>query len=75
MARLAKSNFTLSEKNESSDAGWLCVRRRRRRRMDEELLPGLENNSLATETEETHEVQRTDNQKNTAGKMSKLEYP
>ena len=43
--------------------------------MDEELLPGLENNSLATETEETHEVQRTDNQKNTAGKMSKLEYP
>ena len=28
--------------------------------MDEELLPGLENNSLATETEETHEVQRTD---------------
>ena len=43
--------------------------------MDEELLPGLENNSLATETKETHEVQRTDNQKNTAGKMSKLEYP
>ena len=40
--------------------------------MDEELLPGLENNSLAVETKETHEVQRRDNQKKNSRKNVKI---